>query len=80
MRQKAARFGVTLAVAGTLAAGALAAAPASATTTAAGWVPYQAYRTLTNCVKAGTAKLVMENYKEYECRWDSPYYMLWLRK
>ncbi|MEZ7125838.1 hypothetical protein ACBR40_10905 [Nonomuraea sp. AD125B] len=77
MRQKAARFGVTLAMAGALTAGALA-APASAT--AAGWVPYQGFRTLTNCVKAGTAKLVMENYKEYDCRWDSPYYMLWLRK
>lgn len=90
MRQKAARFGVTLAMAGTLAAGALAAAPAGATTTAgttvsasataAGWFPYQGFRTLTNCVKAGTAKLVMENYTEYDCRWDSPYYMLWLRK
>ncbi|MEV4288508.1 hypothetical protein AB0K40_23620 [Nonomuraea bangladeshensis] len=77
MRQKAARFGVTLAMAGALTAGALA-SPASAT--AAGWVPYQGFRTLTNCVKAGTAKLVMENYKEYDCRWDSPYYMLWLRK
>ncbi|MFD1542621.1 hypothetical protein [Nonomuraea guangzhouensis] len=79
MRQKAARFGVTLMMAGTLAVGALAAAtPASAT--ASGWAPYQGFRTLTNCVKAGTAKLVMENYKEYDCRWDSPFYMLWLRK
>ena len=79
MRQKAARFGVTLAVAGTLAAGVLAAAaPASAT--ASGWTAYQAYRTLQNCVSAGTAKLIMDGYKEYDCRWDSPYYMLWLRK
>ncbi len=43
MRKKAARFGVTLAVAGALATGTLAAAtPASATAT--GWTPYQALR------------------------------------
>ncbi|MEV4808158.1 hypothetical protein AB0K18_49940 [Nonomuraea sp. NPDC049421] len=78
MRQKAARLGVTLAVAGTLAAGVLTAAPANAA--AAGWFPYQGFRTLTTCVQAGTAKLIMENYKEYDCRWDSPFYMLWLRK
>ncbi|GAA3423601.1 hypothetical protein ACQP10_01310 [Streptosporangium sandarakinum] len=79
MRQKAARFGLTLAVAGTLAAGALAAAtPASAAAT--GWAPYKGYLTLQNCVSAGTTMLVTKGYKEYECRWDSPYYMLWLRK
>ncbi|MEU4224058.1 hypothetical protein AB0F17_07170 [Nonomuraea sp. NPDC026600] len=79
MRQKAARFGVTLAMAGALVAGALGAAtPASAT--ASGWTAYQGFRTLENCVKVGTAKLIMENYKEYDCRWDSPFYMLWLRK
>ncbi|MEU5861582.1 hypothetical protein ABZ815_10435 [Nonomuraea sp. NPDC047529] len=79
MRQKAARFGVTLAMAGALAAGTLAnAAPAGATATS--WAPYQAYRTLQNCVSAGTTLLVTKGYKEYECRWDSPFYMLWLRK
>ncbi|MGI5486381.1 hypothetical protein [Microtetraspora malaysiensis] len=70
---------MTLVVAGALATGTLAAAtPASATAT--GWTPYQAYRTLQNCVSAGTTKLIMEGYKEYDCRWDSPFYMLWLRK
>ncbi|MEV0629489.1 hypothetical protein ACI2LC_42700 [Nonomuraea wenchangensis] len=77
MRQKAARFGVTLAMAATLAVGALAAAP-PASAKALGWTPYQGYKTLTACAKAGAAHLSW-GWKEYECRWDSPYYMLWLR-
>ncbi|MER6508522.1 hypothetical protein ABT158_16990 [Nonomuraea sp. NPDC001636] len=79
MRQKSARLGVALAMAGALAVGTLSvAAPAGASATS--WTPYQAYRTLQNCVSAGTTLLVTKGYKEYDCRWDSPYYMLWLRK
>ena len=79
MRKKTARFGATLAAAGALAAGTLVAAtPANAAAT--GWFPYQGYKTLQNCVSAGTALLITQGYEEYDCRWDSPYYMLWLRK
>ncbi|GAB3975189.1 hypothetical protein GCM10029978_058680 [Actinoallomurus acanthiterrae] len=78
MRQKAARFGATLAVAGALAAGTLSVAtPADASTT--GWVGKGAYRTLEGCLDGATAILVAGPYTQYDCRWDSPYWELWVR-
>ncbi|MFB9467986.1 hypothetical protein ACFFR3_00630 [Nonomuraea salmonea] len=83
MRRRLARATSTLMAAAFLAAGTtfLSAAPAAAGTTwqaqaAAGWSPYKNYATHAACAREGGELLNAGIIKDWDCSWDSPYWLL----
>ncbi|WP_433248766.1 hypothetical protein ACQPYK_01120 [Streptosporangium sp. CA-135522] len=39
--------------------------------------PIQGFQTLDQCVQMGTAMLIQNKISDWDCLWDSPYWMLW---